>query len=82
MIEIKHLLKLPCLLTFVRYASKSLDKHDNLPMSMKYICDQVCAELTGDHRAGRGDDNDLISIQYDQVKSKVYGVKIIIDCLK
>ncbi len=79
MIEIKHLIKLPCHLTFIRYASKSLDKHDNLPMSMKYICDQVCAELTGEHRAGRADDNELINITYDQVKSKVYGVKIIIN---
>lgn len=79
MISIKHLIKLPCKITFIRYAPKFLDKHDNLPISQKYICDQVCAELTGDHRAGRADDNELITIQYDQIKSKIYGVKVIID---
>lgn len=78
-IEHKHTLRLPCTITFIRYAPKSLDKHDNLPMSMKYICDQICAEITENHIAGRADDNDLITIKYDQVKSKVYGVKIIIE---
>jgi hypothetical protein len=46
---------------------------------MKYINDQVCAEITGDHRPGRADDNEEITIQYDQIKSKVFGVKIIIE---
>jgi len=79
MITIKQLITLPCSVTFIRYAPKFLDKHDNLPISQKFICDQVCAEITGEHRAGRADDNELITINYDQVKSKVYGVKIIID---
>jgi len=78
-LEHKHLIKLPCRITFIRYAPKFLDKHDNLPISQKFICDQVCAEITGEHRAGRADDNELIEIKYDQVKSKVYGVKIIIE---
>jgi hypothetical protein len=78
-LEHKHLIRLPCRITFIRYAPKFLDKHDNLPISQKFICDQVCAEITGEHRAGRADDNELIQIKYDQVKSKVYGVKIIIE---
>jgi len=78
-LEHKHLIRLPCRITFIRYAPKFLDKHDNLPISQKFICDQVCAEITGEHRAGRADDNELIQIRYDQVKSKVYGVKIIIE---
>lgn len=78
-LEFKHLIKLPCRLTYVRYAPKLLDKHDNLPISMKYLNDQICAEITNDHRPGRADDNELIEIKYDQVKSKVYGVKIIIE---
>jgi hypothetical protein len=78
-LEVKHLIKLPCTLTFVRYAPKFLDKHDNLPMSMKWICDALCAEITGDFRAGRADNSDQIEIKYDQVKLSVYGVKIIIE---
>ncbi len=78
-LEHKHLIQLPCRITFIRYAPKPLDKHDNLPISQKYICDQLCAEITNDHRPGRADDNSQIEIKYDQVKSKVYGVKIIIE---
>ena len=79
LIEHKHIIRLPCRLTFTRYAKKFLDKHDNLPMSLKYIVDQTCAEITGEMRAGKADDNNQITIQYDQVKSKVYGVKIFIE---
>lgn len=46
---------------------------------MKYLNDQLCAEITNDHRPGRADDSDQIEIKYDQIKSKVYGVKIIIE---
>lgn len=77
--EIKPFVRLPCTITFVRLAPKMLDKHDNLPMSMKWLCDQLCAEITGDQRAGRADDSDKIKIKYDQIKSKVYAVKIIIE---
>lgn len=75
----KYLISIPCRLTFVRLAPKELDAHDNLPMSMKYICDQVCAEISGDYRPGKADSNKNFTIQYDQLKSKVYGVKIIIE---
>lgn len=78
-LEHKNLIRLPCTITYIRYAKKFLDKHDNLPISMKYLNDQLCAEITNDHRPGRADDNDQISIKYDQVKSKVYAVKIIIE---
>ncbi len=80
LLEVKHLLKLPCTVTFIRYAPSFLDDHDNLPMSMKWICDTVCAEITGDLRPGRADNSKEIKKQYDQVKSDVYGVKIIIEC--
>lgn len=78
-LEHKHLIRLPCRITYIRYAKKFLDKHDNLPISMKYLNDQLCAEITNDHRPGRADDSDQIEIKYDQIKSKVYGVKIIIE---
>ena len=78
-VEHKHLLRLPCCITYIRYAPKQLDRHDNLPMSMKYLNDQLCAEITSDFRPGRADDTDQITIKYDQIKSKNYGVKIIIE---
>jgi len=78
-LEIKPHVKLPCTITFIRLAPKTLDSHDNLPMSMKWLCDALCAEITGNHVAGRADDSDQIKIQYDQVKSKIYAVKIVID---
>ena len=73
---IKRQIKLPCHIEMVRYAPRKLDKHDNLPISMKYILDSCCAILTGDFRPGRADDDERISISYDQVISKEYGVKI------
>jgi hypothetical protein len=75
----KYLITLPCKIHYVRYAPDELDKFDNLPCSFKYINDQVCAEITGDYRPGRADSNKNITITCDQVKSKVYGVKIIIE---
>lgn len=77
--ECKKFIKLPCIVTFVRYAPKMLDKHDNLPMSMKWLCDCLCAEITGIKTAGRADDSKEIKIKYDQVKCKGYAVKVIIE---
>jgi hypothetical protein len=73
---IKDKLKLPCRLIFTRYAPRKLDKHDNLPMSFKYIVDAVCSILTGNFVSGRADDDERITIEYDQVLDKVYGIKI------
>lgn len=65
-------------LKFTRYAPKFLDRQDNLPMSMKKICDQTCAEIVGDYVPGRADGCDCFEFEYDQVKTsaKNYGVKI------
>lgn len=70
--------KFPCHIKLTRYAPRKLDKHDNLPISMKWICDACCAIITGDYRAGRADDDDRISISYEQIQSSKYGVKILI----
>lgn len=78
-LQCKNYIKLPCTITYIRFAPKSLDAHDNLPISMKYLNDQLCAEITGDHRPGRADDSKEITIKYDQVKCKSYAVKIIIE---
>ncbi len=72
----KMLIQLPCKLKFIRYAPKHLDAHDNLPMSMKKIVDQVCAEITCDFVPGRADSYEGFSFEYAQVKSKEYGVRI------
>ena len=76
----KHagIIKLPCLVTLTRYAPDRLDKHDNLPMSLKWVLDAVCAVITGDYRPGRADDDDRIDVRYSQITSKQYGVRILI----
>jgi hypothetical protein len=79
LLEVKHLIKLPCKIKYIRYAPKELDVFENLPMSFKYINDQVCAEITGDHRPGRADGSKEITQSCDQIKSKQYAVKIIIE---
>lgn len=66
------------MILFVRYAPKTLDKHDNLPMSLKWIVDQTCSEITNEHRPGLADNFKDIDIHYDQVVSKQYYVKIVI----
>lgn len=73
---VKQHVKFPCHIKLTRYAPRKLDKHDNLPMSMKYILDACCAIITGNFKAGRADDDDRISISYDQVNSSQYAVKI------
>jgi hypothetical protein len=73
--------KLPLIITMIRIAPKSLDQWDNLPMSMKWILDQICAEITKDFRPGRADDNKGITVKYDQRKGKVreYYVEVTIE---
>lgn len=74
-------LKTPCKITMTRLSPRQLDKHDNLPCSMKYIVDALCAIITHDFTPGRADDNPNIQIQYDQEKNKEYMVKIKIEFL-
>ena len=70
---------LPCSIRFVRFAPRTLDHQDNLPMSFKWICDVVCSLLRPGLAPGRADDSNLISFAYDQKKSKEYYIKIIIE---
>lgn len=69
---------LPCYITLTRYAPRKLDQADNLPMSLKYILDAICAVVTGDYRPGRADSSELIDVSYAQEFSKEYFVKIFI----
>lgn len=78
-LEVKPFVKLPCKIKYIRYAPRELDVFGNLPTSMKYVHDALCEELTGDYRPGRADSDPRITASCDQIKSKVYGVKIIIE---
>ncbi len=73
---LKCQIKLPCHIKLTRFAPRKLDKHDNLPISMKYILDACCAIITGNFIAGRADDDDRISVSYDQETCSEYGVKV------
>lgn len=72
---------LPVEVTITRIAPKSLDSHDNLPISQKWICDQIAAEITGIKQAGRADDVKEITWKYQQKKGKVkeYAVEVEIE---
>jgi hypothetical protein len=73
---IRQNILLPCKILFTRLSPKMLDKHDNLPMSFKYIVDACCAIITGNFISGKADSDERISIAYDQKESKEYGIKI------
>lgn len=73
---LREKIKLPCKVMLTRFAPHELDEFENLPMSMKYVVDAVCAIITGDYRPGRADRDKRISLACAQVKSKEYGVRI------
>lgn len=75
----EKVIKLPCKIIFTRYAPRTLDKFDNLPMALKWVLDACCAVITGDYRPGRADSCELIDVSYLQEKSEEYGVKIRIE---
>lgn len=73
---LKGHIRLPCKIMLTRFAPNYLDVFDNLPMSLKYIVDAVCAIITGEYRAGKADSDKRITISCDQVKSDAYGVRV------
>lgn len=74
----KHV-TLPCKITITRVASRMLDQHDNLPMSLKFCIDALCEELTGIKQAGQADNDERIKIEFKQEKSSTHGVKVLIE---
>src|SRR5579862_3501203 len=54
----KDIIRLPCILKVTRYAPGTLDKHDNLPISLKWIVDACCEIITDDKRVGRADSDE------------------------
>lgn len=73
---VRSKIQLPCKILLTRIAPNKLDKHDNLPMSFKYIVDACCAIITGNFTSGKADSDERISIAYDQIDSKSYGIRI------
>ena len=67
---------LPCHIKLTRVAPRKLDRWDNLPMSVKYILDTCCAMITGDHRPGRADGDERITVSYEQETNADYSVII------
>ena len=68
---------LPIHIKLTRYAPRSLDKWDNLPMAFKYIVDAICNNIIPGKAAGRADDDPRISIEYDQ--KKAFGYQICVE---
>lgn len=65
-----HTFPLPCTVYLTRVAPRSLDEHDNLPMSMKHIVDVISDILLPGLAAGRADDSKEITWQFNQRKGK------------
>lgn len=73
-------LSLPCHIKLTRYAPRKLDRHDNLPMSFKWILDTLCGHLIPGRAAGRADDDERITVEYDQQIAKKYSIRIEMFC--
>lgn len=76
MFSIKNAIRIPCTIRITRFAPRQLDAHDNLRMSVKYLLDQVCAEIMNDQRPGKADGSDKLTFEYAQEKHKNYAIKI------
>ena len=71
-------IEIPCHVILTRISPRSLDCHDNLPMSFKWIVDSICDYIFPGMAAGRADDSKEITWEYRQEKGKVreYAIKI------
>ena len=74
--NLQYMPKFPVHVKFIRQSPRLLDKHDNLPMSFKFLYDAFCDYCIPGLRAGRADDTDQISVEYDQIKSKNYAITV------
>lgn len=72
-------ISLPCKITLTRIAPRSLDAHDNLPMSLKWVADGVAENIIPGKAAGRADDSKEISWEYKQKKGQTREYAVIIE---
>ena len=79
----------PCEITMFRIASRFLDQEDNLPMSLKWIKDQIGACLFPEkvvtykmkdgyaaQNKGHADSDPRVVWKYGQEKGKIQGIRI------
>ena len=69
----------PCRVILTRIAPRSLDSHDNLPMSLKWVADAIAENLIPGKAVGRADDSKEITWEYRQKKGKVREYAVIIE---
>ncbi len=77
--DLKLHIPLPCKITFTRLDSHTLDAHDNLKMSVKWIVD-ACAEcILPGLRPGMADGDPRFTFEYDQIISDKKGIHILFE---
>ncbi len=74
--KLENAVNLPCIVKIIRMGPGTLDKEDNLPMSLKWVKDQIADCLIPGLAKGRADDDERITWKYDQRRSSKYGVEI------
>lgn len=74
-------MQLPCMVTITRLAPRQLDTHDNLPMSAKWLVDEIAEFLIKPKKKSKGtaDNDSRIEWRYAQEKSKKYSIRIVIN---
>jgi hypothetical protein len=69
----------PCTVTLTRVAPRFLDDHDNLRVSLKWVVDEIAAQITGNTVPGRADGDDRITWLYSQEKGSVREYALIVE---
>ena len=71
--------KLPVTVTMTRLSTCKMMDSDNLQSAFKYIRDAISEYLIPGTAAGHADSDPRITWQYDQVKSKLLGIRLIFE---
>jgi hypothetical protein len=76
--QLDTLPSLPVQITLTRVAPRSLDRHDNLPMALKYVLDAICEILIPNKAIGQADGDPRIQVKYEQIRGvpKEYAIEI------
>lgn len=85
----KRAIPIPCVITMTRISSRFLDGEENLPMSVKWIKDQIGACLFPEKvvtyrrkgggiskNKGHADSDPRVTWKYAQEKGKIQGIRI------
>ena len=77
--NLEYMQEHPLILVITRLAPRSLDGHDNLAMSLKWVTDAICECFVPGLAIGRADSSDRFKeIRYEQKKGvpKTYAVSV------